>query len=568
MWRTCGLALGLLATVVGQAAAQEKEIDRWALLVGIDDYAQLADLSCAAADQRAFAKRLEACGFPRDHVFLLESKSAEAKYLPSKLNIEKQLDLVLKVAAQGDVVVIGFSGHGVQIDGASFLCPMEARWSEPDSMIALDAIYKRLQGCRADLKLALVDACREQDPRLVKSRAIGAARGVTGVGTGAERPPRGVMMLTSCDFGQLAWEDERVLGHGVFMHFVLEGLRGLADRDTKGAVSVQELSRFAAERTKTYVVRKFNEVQEPTLRGEVALEVLDYPLAVVNEEDAAANSVGMRLVTIPPGEFTMGTPLERDRGFTDETQHRVRLTRGFDMGMHEVTVGQFRQFVEATKYRTEAEADGMGASGWIGEEGQPFEVRPDFNWRNWWANQSDECPVVGVSWNDAVAFCQWLSQREGANYRLPTDAEWEYACRAGSSLQYVQGDTEDGLKDFSNVFDAGTKQLLPESEVADYAKAWDDGYPMTAPVGSFKPNAFGLHDMLGNVHELCQDWYTSEMPGAGLTVDPVGPADGQRRVLRGGSWYGWPINCRYGRRDHIAPSTRFHDTGFRVVRER
>ena len=126
--------------------------------------------------------------------------------------------------------------------------------------------------------------------------------------------------------------------------------------------------------------------------------------------------------------------------------------------------------------------------------------------------------MVNVTWNDAVAFCDWLSKKEGKKYRLPTEAEWEYSCRAGTKTRFYSGDDIETLKGVANILDASFKKKYPQ---ASWAAAWDDGYPFTAPVGKFKPNAFGLYDMHGNVWQWCADWY-GEYP-QGKVVDPQGP---------------------------------------------
>ena len=143
----------------------------------------------------------------------------------------------------------------------------------------------------------------------------------------------------------------------------------------------------------------------------------------------------MKLVLIPAGEFLMGSPdSDKDAEDDEKPQHRVRITRPFYLGAHEVTRGQFRRFVDETGYRTEAEKNDAGG---LGYDAQSKKLKQDrkFNWLNPGFEQTDEHPVVNVSWNDSVAFAEWLSRKEGRTYRLPTEAEWEYACRAGTKTQ-------------------------------------------------------------------------------------------------------------------------------------
>ena len=204
------------------------------------------------------------------------------------------------------------------------------------------------------------------------------------------------------------------------------------------------------------------------------------------------NSLGMQFAWISPGSFLMGSPAEEQGRGDNEVQHRVTLTKGFYMGVYEVTRGQYAQFVKATGYRTQAEREG-GA-----------------NWMTPRFEQSDDHPVVWISWNDAVAFADWLSaqDRDGRIYLLPTEAEWEYACRAGSTTAYCSGNDLEALR-----------------KVAWF---WSNGGQRTKRVGLFQANSWGLYDMHGNAGEWCQDWL-GEYP-RGDQVDPRGPAQGSLRV--------------------------------------
>ena len=278
------------------------------------------------------------------------------------------------------------------------------------------------------------------------------------------------------------------------------------------------------------------------------------------------NSIGMKLTLIPPGEFVMGSTVsaaEIHRRFPgggvewykrEHPPHKVRITRPYYLGTHEVSVADFQRFVTATDYKTTAEKEGntLGVKSVIRDTLKVVGL----NWRKPGFDQESTHPVTCVSWDDATAFCQWLSREEGRTYRLPTEAEWEFACRAGTDTLFFWGDDPDAGEGYLNA----------------HFNFWD-GYAATSPVGRFKPNAFGLHDMLGNVWEWCSDWY------GGYTStpvdDPTGPTKGltslwffdcgASRVSRGG---GFPNNarfCRSARRLDLPPAYRDNCYGFRLA---
>lgn len=309
--------------------------------------------------------------------------------------------------------------------------------------------------------------------------------------------------------------------------------------------------------------------------------------------EAVTNSIGMRLVLVPAGEFAMGCDeasevlMRRYPGLEakwvdgERPLHRVRITRPFFLGRHEVTVGQFRQFVAKTGYRTDAELrgdegndgnerdvngnhGGQGGWGYARWSWSKLNRRARHHWADWGFAQADDHPVVNVSWNDAAAFCRWLSEQEGVKYRLPTEAEWEYACRAGTTTRFYCGDEMANLPMVANVRDAAAKAKFPWWK---HALPGNDGHAFTAPVGSYSPNAFGLFDMHGNAWEWCADWYDAGYYVHSPEDDPPGPATGTHRVARGGSWWLRPDIARSAFRIRVLPTERCCDTGFRVARD-
>jgi formylglycine-generating enzyme required for sulfatase activity len=182
----------------------------------------------------------------------------------------------------------------------------------------------------------------------------------------------------------------------------------------------------------------------------------------------------------------MGTPrAESIDAVNDESKHRARLTHPYYLGMHEVTVAQFRSFVEASGYVTDAERDG-GGQGFDRQSGTEVQV-PEYDWRNVGWDQPDDAPVVNVTWNDARAFCRWLSDTEHALHRLPTEAEWEYACRAGTTTAFHSGITDVSLRDVANIADQSFSAAFHQ---LDWGASWDDSFAQTAHGGTIRTRSF------------------------------------------------------------------------------
>jgi formylglycine-generating enzyme required for sulfatase activity len=281
------------------------------------------------------------------------------------------------------------------------------------------------------------------------------------------------------------------------------------------------------------------------------------------------NSLGMTLVRLRPGKFRMGSPSGEPGRFDDETAHEVTLTRPFYLGAHEVTVGQFRKFVNATDHRTLAERTGKAGGAADPKTGRISQVDgKKINWRNpGWA-VTDRQPVTLIGWDDAVAFCRWLSAQEKRTYRLPTEAEWEYACRAGSATAFSGTDDPDRLEGIANLADASLAPELGREASRWNLRDWNDRHPFVAPVGSLRANAWGLYDLHGNVYEWCRDWHGEKSYTGGPRTDPEGPPTGEYRILRGGSWASDPAKCRAAYRHYYAPrGVPTNENGFRVVLE-
>ena len=267
------------------------------------------------------------------------------------------------------------------------------------------------------------------------------------------------------------------------------------------------------------------------------------------------------MVFIRGGEFQMGNNTGDDE---EKPVHSVTLDN-FSMGTYEVTVNQFQQFIKESGYQTDADKSG-GSYIYAGSE---WEKRNGINWKyneegTLRAETDYNHPVIHVSWNDASEYCKWLSIKTGKSYRLPTEAEWEYAAGNGSKhTKYSWGLSDPSGKNGGNVADESAKQKFGNLTIFN---GYDDGYIFTAPVGSYNPNDFGLYDMTGNVWEWCSDWYGSEYYKSGLSNNPKGPSNGNYRILRGGAWSYSPNSCYTACRLRNNPGYRSLNDGFRVAR--
>jgi formylglycine-generating enzyme required for sulfatase activity len=553
--------------------------DRHALVVGVASYdnAAFGTLKYTENDAEGLAEALQKpeAGF-RVRVLTGSRGRQDKQDAPTAANVKKAIGELLAKRKRGDVVLIAFAGHGVTLelkdpDGKGepktypYFCAADAdlldpRYStgESDTMVNLDELFSRLGRCGAGTKLVLMDACRNQ--LTVKA----GRRSLSGDGTSI---PVGVAALYSCGRGQFAYETDKLgKGHGVFFYQAIEGLKGKA-KDDEGVVTWASLTGYVTRQTSREVPKIIGggAVQHPaalgSLEGESPILVMkqgktpqkDGSAVVLSDKDKDkgetrvdadkgekefVNSLKMKFVRIPAGKFLMGTSSEEKWRDVDEHQHEVTITRPFFMGATEVTQMQWMKL-----YGTK-----NNPSSYVGGTGHLKGV------------DTDDFPVETVSWNDAVKFCEKLSalpdeKKAGRVYRLPTEAEWEYACRAGSTTLYHFGDEFDQAK----------------------ANCGDSIPGLTESTTKRKPNKWGLHDVHGNVAEWCSDWYDQRYykDGPGQDKDPKGPEEGTLRVIRGGHATSIHDNfllrarllCRSAARASSKPETKSQFVGFRVVCE-
>ena len=256
----------------------------------------------------------------------------------------------------------------------------------------------------------------------------------------------------------------------------------------------------------------------------VVIIVISLTLASIAFADGQRSDMHDNMVFVKGGCFQMGDVFS-DVASNKKPVHEVCVD-DFYMGKYEVTLGEFRGFVKETGYRTEAELQD-GCHSW---SGKGEEKKKQFNWYNTNFPQTELDPVICISWNNTNEYIKWLNKKEGGRYRLPTEAEWEYAARSGGkAYKYSWGNSGPS----GNIADdKAKKELLGISDEQGY----NDGYAFTSLVGGFKPNELGLYDMSGNVSEWVADWFDNKYYGISPENNPKGPIDGKCRVIRGGSW--------------------------------
>ena len=586
--------------------------ERYALLIGVKGYSKnsgLRPLNYTERDVDELADVLLQSGYRKENVLVMSQTrgAADTRQLPIGQNIMQELKALLRDREETDSVLVAFAGHGMQYRGSdeTFFCPADAKAEDRTTLVSLKSVYDQLDQCRAGFKLLLNDACRN-DPVASGSRSISTANLESSTRPQRLIPPGGLAVLFSCSEGEFAWEDDG-LKHGVFLHFVIDGLKGNADLDKDGQINLEELSLYTKKRVPDFVRAEFGgERQMPHLinnsRGLVPIVLLpkrSVPLPAVvpstpNPNPRLSNppsvpasqpsppqpsatsssqrldsvvtsaSTGMKLALIPAGTFRMGSSAsEAERREDEGPQHSVTISQPFYMGVCEVTQAEYES-VMATNPSYFSKTGG-GSSKLSGQDTSKF-------------------PVEMVSWYDAIEFCNKLSakdnltayysltnvQRESGliksatvtevsraasapallGYRLPTEAEWEYACRANTTTPFYFGGVLNADK--ANVIGKyGTTSPLMR----------------TTTVRSYNVNSFGLFDMHGNVCEWCEDVFDKKVYAtrAGTTTDPLVKIGSDYHVLRGYSWENFGSESRSARRDWSTPGTRANNFGIRVV---
>ena len=507
--------------------------EQYALLVGVKTYypTELTSLKYTENDVTAISETLLKKGYKKNNVVLMTQTTGVSNpiLLPTSRNIRRQFSLLLAGLSPRDTVLIALTGHGVQFEGQGqhYFCPMDAEVADRSTLVSLSEILDTLSNCRAAGKVLLVDACRD-DP-LANVAKSGARISLEPI---SNRPPPvvegGTAAFFSCAESQQSFEDPD-LEHGVFFYFVNKALAGEAGDDRNGgSVSCDDLVSYARSETASHVRVKFRKEQNPSSRNlkdlqEIVLVKGVGPVGIVN-------SVGIRLKLIPPGKFVMGSNPTAKGAKSDEAWHDVEITKSFYLGATEITQQEWFSVMKTKPWEESADEN--------------FPMYTSFH-RN---------PASYISWEDANEFCRRLSEIENRVYRLPTEAEWEYACRAqkGRRCKYNFGNDESLLREHAWFKDIDSERSVDKSpqEVAQKTS-----------------NGFGLFDMHGNVYEWCGDWMDKKYYSKSSIKDPKGPDSGKRRVLRGGACTMSSKDCRSAARFSAKPTSAWAEFGFRIVLE-
>jgi formylglycine-generating enzyme required for sulfatase activity len=559
-WLACLFSLLFFCHTPAQAQGNQ----RVALLIGNSSYST-APLRNPPNDVREMEAALQAVGFKVQTV------------LNANQNQMKRAVRDFGNLAQGaDVAFFYYSGHGTQANGENYLLPLGATIEkEADyevEAVSANALMRQLASARPKAAIVVLDACRDNPYASVTKS--------TAKGLGRMDAPTGTMIAfatapntTASDEGHYA----RVLARqlttpGLELFDVFRNTTAEVRRMSGGKQEPRVSEVSITDRI--YLAGSGRSVPRPSPTVQISNmvpEPVPGATAPAQPTQAAHPQPGStlkdcadcpELVVIPAGRFTMGSrPTEQalanaadvSKTHTDResAQHAVSV-RSFAAGKYAVTKGEFAAFAQAKGYQTEAEA-GDGCFGWTGTEWKKDKA---YNWRSVGFAQSNDHPVVCVSWNDAQAYIQWLNQTSGKAFRLLSEAEREYATRAGTQTAFWWGDSINTSKANYN----GNFQYNG-SPKGQYRQA-------TVPVGSFNANPFGLYNVHGNVWEWTEDCFHDNYNGA--------PTDGsawttncggtERRAIRGGSWTSFPAFLRSASRFSYTPNSRVGFTGLRVAR--
>ncbi|MCP5198144.1 MAG: SUMF1/EgtB/PvdO family nonheme iron enzyme [Gammaproteobacteria bacterium] len=545
---------------------------RTALVVGNAHY-ENNPLRNPVNDARDLAEALRAVGFE-----VLQKENLDQRELEQIIS-----DFARRLKERGGVGLFYYSGHGIQVAGQNYLIPINAPiYSEADvkfKAVNIGQVLSNMEQASNGLNIVVLDACRDNPYRgwyrgeghkgLVRMDAptgsiiaYATAPGtVAADGTGRNSPYTAQLLRTmrtpgigieqllkrvriqvakATDNRQVPWESSSLMGDFFFVP-------SSGDAPPPAVAQASVPSPF-----------------RPSAPNEAPAAGSRPAAGQVFQDTLSDGTRGPKMVVIGAGEFQMGSPESeagREPGEAKERRHRVKIGPAFALGQFEVTVGEFKRFVEATGYWTDAERDAKnGCWAWSAKDGKE-DWRAGLSWRDAGYPQKEDHPVVCVSWTDAQRYVTWLSERTGQVYRLPSEAEWEYAARAGTTSARYWGDDPEQACQYAN----GADQTEgPDGFTWNEKHGCKDGYWFSAPVGSFRPNDWKLYDVLGNVWEWTCSAYAKDYDGSEAKCankDTTGPL-----ALRGGSWLNFPAWVRSANRFWGDPAGRVSLLGFRLAR--
>lgn len=559
---TLALVLNALVLFALPVRAEGKRV---ALVIGNASYSDVGALANPIIDADAVSKAFESAGF--DDVRHVSDLSADI--------MRRELKDFSARAAEFEIAVIYYAGHGVEVNDQNYLVPIDAKLLRSTDIdfeaIPLSTIRSAVAGA-SKLRIIVLDACRNNPFRLASNNGKRAATR----GLGNIEPSAGEVIAYSAKEGTLA-QDGPTNTNSPFAAALIKNLNqpGLEIRLLFGKVRDDVLAATANEQEPyTYASLGGDEIYLNTLyvpniatssaASEWKSVSVSQDVAVLqafeskHQDNAVYRSLAQErlaflqstqtpkpksfrdckdcpeMVTIPAGQFVMGSPDDEPDHEKDEgPQHDVTIGRSFAMGKFEVTRAQYEEFVSATGHDV-----GTRCSLW---DGSRYIATANRNVLNPGFQQTADDPATCLSWHDANAYIAWLSKRTGLNYRLLTEAEWEYAARAGSTAPFATG------------------QILDAENVNFNSKG-------SQPVGQFAANAYGLYDMQGNVWEWTQDCYAADYSNANADGSAYVTPDCER-TYRGGAWANTSKDMRFATRGTNDPDKRVNIFGLRVARD-
>lgn len=524
---------------LGKGAEGSSMEQRVALVIGNDAY-EAAPLRNPVNDARGMARILSQLGF----------QVTQRENLGQK-EMKQEIQAFGQKLMKGGVGLFYYAGHGMQVNGRNYLIPVGARIEHEKQVefesVDMGAMLAEMEHARNRMNIVILDACRDNPfARSFRSTMQGLA---------SVNAPTGTLIAYATAPGSVA--NDGPSAHGIYTGELVKVIQ-------RPGLRIEDVFKQVRSAVREATQGKQIPWESSSLEGDFFFRAPSQEpprIAVTGKEPAPSVApiapvargehqvkvpktwrepvTGIQFVWVPGGCYLMGSPLSEDSRHMDEGPVHEVCVKDLWFGKYEVTNEELRK------------------------------LHPDHNSGAFEKHSlnGDRQPAVHLSWEDAKSFAQWLTEQNGGQYRfrLPTEAEWEYAARGGTSTSRYWGDDSQGACEYENVADLTAQKLWGWQDI----HPCDDGYAATAPVGSFQPNGFGLYDMLGNASEWCEDIYGVDMYANYDRDNPLhrGWGAGLDRVVRGGHWHGGPESSRSASRASGMPRAMNDDLGVRLVRE-